>query len=70
MQKDEILDMSEYSLKTASTSAFVQQRSKIKPEAFETVFQSFSNNISHNFTEGMRILAIDAMPYIFVANGA
>ena len=56
---NEILDMSEYSLKTASTSAFVQQRSKIKPEAFETVFQSFSNNISHNFTEGMRILAID-----------
>ena len=56
---NEILDMSEYSLKTASTSAFVQQRSKIKPEAFAMVFQSFSSNISHDFTEGMRILAID-----------
>lgn len=56
---NEILDMSEYSLKTASTSAFVQQRSKIKLKAFETVFQSFSNNISHDFTEGMRTLAID-----------
>ncbi len=56
---NEILDMSEYSLKTASTSAFVQQRSKIKPRAFETVFQSFSNNISCDFTEGMRILVID-----------
>ncbi len=56
---NEILDMSKYSLKTASTAAFVQQRSKIKPEAFATVFQSFSSNISQDFTEGMRVLAID-----------
>lgn len=51
--------MSAYSSESASTSAFVQQRVKIKPEAFETVFRSFSNNISCDFTEDMRILAID-----------
>lgn len=56
---NEILDMSEYSLKITSTSAFMQQRFKIKPEAFATVFQSFFSNISHDFTKGMRILAID-----------
>lgn len=56
---NELLDMSEYSPEAASTSAFVQQRVKIKPEAFETVFRSFSNNISCDFTEDMRILAID-----------
>ena len=54
---NEILDMSAYS--PESTSAFVQQRVKIRPEAFETVFRSFSDNISCDFTEDMRILAID-----------
>ena len=54
---NEILDMSAYS--PESTSAFVQQRVKIKPEAFEMVFRSFSNNISCVFTEDMRILALD-----------
>ena len=56
---NEILDMSAYSPESASTSAFVQQRVKIKPEAFETVFRSFSDNISCDFTEDMRILTID-----------
>lgn len=56
---NEILEMSAYSPESASTSAFVQQRVKIKPEAFETVFRSFSDHISCDFTEDMRILAID-----------
>lgn len=56
---NELLDMSAYSPESASTSAFVQQRVKIKPEAFETVFRSFSNNLSCDFTEDIRVLAID-----------
>jgi hypothetical protein len=52
---NEILEMSAYSPESASTSAFVQQRVKIKPEAFETVFRSFSDHISCDFTEDMRI---------------
>lgn len=54
---NEILEMSAYS--PEYTSAFVQQRVKIKPEAFETVFRSFSDHISCGFTEDIRILAID-----------
>lgn len=56
---NEILETSAYSPESASTSAFVQQKVKIKPKAFKTVFQSFSDHISCDFTEDMRILAID-----------
>lgn len=56
---NEILEMSAYSPESASTSTFVQQKVKIKPKAFETVFRSFSDHISCDFTEDMRILDID-----------
>lgn len=42
---NELLDMSEYSPEAASTSAFVQQRVKIKPEAFETVLTNLDGQI-------------------------
>jgi len=45
---------------TPSTSAFVQQRAKILPEAFEALFHKFNaavhNNSRHN---GYRLLAVD-----------
>ena len=56
---NELLDMFNCSADVASSSAFVQQRSKIKPEAFESVFKSFSKNISEDFNEDMRMLAVD-----------
>lgn len=56
---NEILDMSEYSLQSASASVFVQQKVKTKPEVFGTVIRPFSKNISPGFTEEMSVLAID-----------
>lgn len=44
----------------ASASAFVQQRSKILPEAFETLFQMFvAATNGHALYEGYRLLAVD-----------
>ncbi len=42
-----------------SASAFVQQRSKIKPEAFKTVFDGFTSKIAKNVSTDFRILAVD-----------
>lgn len=42
-----------------STSAFVQQRIKIKPEAFKTIFDRFTLKISKRPRDGMAILAVD-----------
>ena len=56
---NELLDTFHFSCNAASASAFVQQRCKIKPEAFEDIFKGFSKHISSGFKEDMRILAID-----------
>lgn len=56
---NELLDMFNCSADAPSSSAFVQQRSKIKPEAFEAVFKSFSQKISEEFNESMSVLAVD-----------
>ena len=42
-----------------SASAFVQQRIKIKPEAFKTIFDRFTLKISKRPKDGMAILAVD-----------
>ena len=42
-----------------SASAFVQQRIKIKPEAFKTVFDRFTSKISKRQKDEMAILAVD-----------
>lgn len=56
---NELLDMFHCSANSATTSAFVQQRSKVKPEAFESIFKSFSKNISNDFDKKMSVLAVD-----------
>lgn len=47
-----------YSLQTATTSAFIQQRAKLKPEAMEAVFHAFSVEAKKRF-RGYRLLAAD-----------
>ena len=42
-----------------SASAFVQQRSKIKPDAFKAVFDGFTSKIVKNDLTDFRILAVD-----------
>ena len=39
--KDELLKFNDFSIATPSASAFVQARSKIKPEAFKALFNGF-----------------------------
>lgn len=56
---NELLDMFHRSANTASSSAFVQQRNKLKPDAFEDIFRAFSDDISAGFHEDMKILAVD-----------
>ena len=56
---NELINLFQASPDMPTTSAFVQQRNKIKPEAFKTIFERFSNKIMNNITEEMPILAID-----------
>lgn len=42
-----------------STSAFVQQRYKIKPEAFKAVFDGFTSRLINNTSTELRIFTID-----------
>lgn len=42
-----------------SASAFLQQRCKLKPEAFKAVFDGFVNGIRTTFSNKLPILAVD-----------
>ena len=57
---NELLDLFDNEVNTPSASAFVQQRAKILPEAFETLFHMF-NKAQKSFPalDGYRLLAID-----------
>lgn len=49
-------------VKTATSSAFVQQRAKLKANVFEYIFRSFNSRTSHldtNTYNGYRLLAVD-----------
>lgn len=53
----------------ATTSAFVQRRSKILPEAFESLFILFTQKADENKRyEGMRLLAADGSDFLLAAN--
>ena len=55
-----LLDYFKFDPTTASTSAFVQQRAKIKWEAMEYLFQRFVNNVpAKGLFRGHRLLAVD-----------
>jgi len=56
----ELLESQGYDLNTSTTSAFVQQREKILPSAFEYLFQKFTATQSkHRKYRGYRLLAAD-----------
>lgn len=57
---NELMDCFSCSSDTPSTSAFVQQRAKILPEAFETLFRMFTDSIAvDSLYKGYRLLAVD-----------
>ena len=52
-----------------TSSAFIQQRSKILPEAFEALFHSFTGSVvSNRKTEKLRLLAVDGSDLQIAAN--
>lgn len=56
---NELLDLFDTAADTPTASAFIQQRNKLKPEAFETIFKGFSKKTIDYFKEDMSIFAVD-----------
>ena len=57
---NEIIDVFSGDTEMPSASAFVQQRAKILPSAFEEVFKQFTNSINTiKLYDGYRLLAVD-----------
>lgn len=56
----DLMEWYEYDVKMPTTSAFIQQRDKILPSAYEELFYKFTNSFekTKNF-EGYRLLAVD-----------
>jgi hypothetical protein len=65
----ELLEAEGYDLNTATTSAFIQQRDKIQPSAFEHLLHEFTN--WHDMIKkhrGYRLLATDGSDLLFATN--
>lgn len=56
----ELLEYFQYDVNTVSTSAFIQQRAKILPSAFQFIFNEFTTSVDKFKTyNGYRLLAVD-----------
>lgn len=55
---NELIDFFHASPQMPTPSAFLQQRSKIKPEAFRSIFDGFNETITKGFSEKMPIFAV------------
>ncbi|MDQ9814507.1 IS4 family transposase, partial [Acinetobacter pittii] len=55
----ELLDFFQNTPQAATSSAFVQQRSKILPKAFEDIFSYFTNELLAKSKANMPIFAVD-----------
>lgn len=65
----EIMDFFGLDPTVGTSSAFIQQRAKILPEAFESLFQYFINKIDENKSYcGFRLLAVDGSDLQIAAN--
>lgn len=56
---NELLDLFDASAETPSASAFIQQRDKIRPMAFESIFKNFSKKLMNSFDNDIPVFAID-----------
>lgn len=66
---NEMMDLFGIQEELATTSAFVQRRSKIFPEAFESLFDLFTQKADEDKRyEGMRLLAADGSDFLLAAN--
>lgn len=66
---NEMMDLFGFKEDLASTSAFVQQRAKILPEAFESLFDLFVKNTTERSTcRGLQLLAVDGSDFLTASN--
>ena len=65
----DILDLFELDPSVPTSSAFIQQRAKILPEAFEYLFHDFTSKTDKEITyRGFRLLAVDGSDLRIAAN--
>lgn len=65
----EIMDFFGLDPDIGTSSAFIQQRSKILPDAFEHLFRHFTNEVDENkLYHGLRLLAVDGSDLQIAAN--
>ncbi len=65
----EIMDFFGLDPSIGTSSAFIQRRARILPEAFEFLFQYFTNKIDENkLYHGLRLLAVDGSDLRIAAN--
>ena len=65
----EIMDFFGLDPNIGTSSAFIQQRAKILPEAFEFLFQYFTSKVDENkLYHGLRLLAVDGTDLQIAAN--
>ena len=65
----EIMDFFGVDPSTGTSSAFIQRRSTILPEAFESLFHDFSRSVDENkLYRGLRLLAVDGSDLQIAAN--
>ena len=66
---NEMMDLFGFHENLATVSAFVRQRAKILPEAFESLFDLFVKNSSERMTyRGLQLLAVDGSDFLTAAN--
>ncbi len=66
---NEMMDLFGFHEDLATTSAFVQQRAKIRPEAFEKLFDLFVRNTAERSTYcGLQLLAVDGSDFLTASN--
>ena len=66
---NEMMDFFGYGEELATTSAFVQKRAKILPEAFECLFAHFTKKFEESITyRGFQLLAVDGSDFLTAAN--
>ncbi len=68
---EEMMEYFNYDLNSPTASAFVQQRSMIKPEAFQYLFKEFTGHYhTPKYKNGYSILAADGTKVVYATNPA
>lgn len=67
--RSELLKYFSYSPDIATTSAFIQQRDKLKPETFQHLFHSFNSTLPQKNWNGFHFFAVDGSDVLIPLEG-